>query len=460
MASRCSTPKAGALSERVPVAAIVALGVTQIIGYGTLYYSFSILAPDMAAYFAWSSEWIFGALSAALLIGGLTAPWLGVLLDRIGAGRVMTLGSAIAAAALTGCAFAPGKASYVVALIAIEVAANLVQYGAAFALLVQLRPQVAQRSITYLTLIAGFASTIFWPVTTALHAHLSWQNVYLVFAALNLLICLPVHAWLSRGGSAHRAAASSGPMRVDGILPPDRRRSGFMLMVTGFSLMSLASSAVLVHMVPLLSGLGLGATAALVGTLFGPSQVLSRLINMFLGRNLPPLHLALIAAALIPGGTVVLLLTAPSVPGAMVFAAIFGMGNGLLSIVTGTLPLALFGSDGYGRMQGRMMSARLILSALAPFVLAFSMKWIGITASLAMTAGLGAAAGAAFIGVGWLTQDRRSRSRHRPAPFSSAIPSSDASVVPESATMATGLDPMPVTKQLANAAGVDDAGAP
>ncbi len=113
------------MSERVPVAAIAALGVTQNIGYGTLYYSFSILALDMAAHFAWSTEWIFGALSIALLIGGLTAPWLGGLFDRIGPGRVMTVGSAIAA---------------------IQVAANLVQYGAAFTLLVR-RPPEAKATI-------------------------------------------------------------------------------------------------------------------------------------------------------------------------------------------------------------------------------------------------------------------------------------------------------------------------
>lgn len=377
------------MSERVPLAAVAALGVTQIIGYGTLYYSFSILAPDMAAQFSWSSEWVFGALSAALLVGGLTAPWLGVLFDRIGAGRVMASGSLAAAVALIACALAPNKAAYVAALIAIEVSANLVQYGAAFALLVQIRPQVASRSITYLTLIAGFASTIFWPITTALHAHLSWQNVYLVFAVLNLVICLPVHAWLSRSGTAPRAVASTAAPQVAGRLPPQRRRLGFAIMVTGFSLMSLSSSAMLVHLVPLLSGLGLGATAALVGTLFGPSQVGSRLINMLFGKNLPPLHLAVIAAMLIPGGVLVLLFSAPSVAGAMVFAVIFGMGNGLLSIVTGTLPLHLFGSEGYGKLQGKMMAARLILSALAPFVLAFAMENLGIATSLGIVAALG-----------------------------------------------------------------------
>ena len=390
------------MSARIPIAPIAALGITQIIGYGTLYYSFSILAPDMAAYFAWSTEWIFGALSAALLVGGLAAPWLGSLFDRWGAGRAMTLGSVVAAAALTACAMAPGKIAFVAALIAIEVAANVVQYGAAFALLVQLRPEVAQRSITYLTLIAGFASTIFWPLTSALHEHLSWQNVYLAFAALNLLICMPLHAWLARGASAREPLEAAVPLRAEGVLAPRSRRLGFALMVAGFALQSLVSSAALVHMVPLLSALGLGATAAIVGTLFGPSQVLSRLINMLLGRDLQPLHLATIAAALLPGGVLVLILTAPSVPGAMAFAVIFGMGNGLLSIVAGTLPLSLFGSEGYGRLQGKMMAARLITSAIAPFALALSMTWIGVIWSLAVTAGLGAIAVLAFVLIGRL----------------------------------------------------------
>lgn len=135
-------------------------------------------------------------------------------------------------------------------------------------------------------------------------------------------------------------------------------------------------------MVPLLAGLGLGASAAIVGTLFGPSQVASRLINMVFGKRLNALHLALISAALIPVSEAILILSAPSIPGAMVFGVIFGMGNGLLSIVSGTLPLALFGSEGYGKLQGRMMAARLVASALAPFALALTMEWFGILFSI------------------------------------------------------------------------------
>lgn len=389
------------MTQRMPIGAILALGVTQNVGYGTLYYSFSILAPDMAESLSWPQEWIFGALSVALLIGGLSAPWLGVLIDRIGAGRVMTIGSAVAAAALVACAYAPGQGAYVMALVALEVSANLVQYGAAFALLVQLRPAVAQQSITYLTLIAGFASTIFWPITSALHAQLSWQNVYLIFAGLNLLVCLPLHAWLSYGLTVSRREAATNPAApVAGSLASSHRRMGFILMTTAFAVQYLASASVLVHMVPLLAGLGRGTTAALVGTLFGPSQVASRLINMLFGKHLDALHLAMISAALIPAGALVLDLTAPSILGAMVFAVVFGMGNGLLSIVSGTLPLALFGSEGYGKLQGKMMAARLIVSASAPVVMALAMEWLGFSLSLAAIVGLGLLALALFVLLG------------------------------------------------------------
>ncbi|MGO6818751.1 arsenite efflux MFS transporter ArsK [Rhizobium leguminosarum] len=391
-------------TDRPPVAAIVALGLTQIIGYGSLYYSFSILAPDMARDLGWSSEWIFGVLSAALLIGGLAAPLMGTWIDRFGAGRIMTSGSAIAAAALVACAFAPGRIAFVAALIGIEIASNLVQYGAAFALLVQIRPQVAQRSITYLTLIAGFASTIFWPITTALHAHLSWQNVYLIFAALNLVVCLPIHAWLSRGVSqTRRRTGEEAAKRVEPSLPPSVRRPAFILMVTGFALESFVNSALLVHMVPVMSALGLGAMAVVVGTLFGPSQVLSRLINMVFGESLSQVMLAIICAILLPTALVILIATA-SMPGALVFAVVFGLGSGLNSIVYGTLPLALFGSDGYGRRQGQIMSVRLVVSSMAPFALAFLMGNLGVSWSLSIAALLSTVAVAAFFTIMRLTR--------------------------------------------------------
>jgi hypothetical protein len=383
--------------DRHLVAVIASLGVTQIIGYGTLYYAFSILASDMAADLGWSVEWVFGVLSVALLAGGLMAPWIGIWIDRFGAGRVMTLGSGLAAVALIACAAAANHIVFVVALIAIEITANLVQYAAAFALLVQKYPLTAQRSITYLTLIGGFASTIFWPITTALHAQLSWQNVYYIFAAINLLVCLPIHAWLARAARQGKTRTESELKVLPGRLVGSARHTAFMLMVIAFALQSLVASAILVHMVPLLSGLGLGATAALVGTLFGPAQVASRLTNMVFGGNLSPVTLATVASALMCTAIAVLNSTAPSVAGAITFAILFGLGNGLFSIVAGTLPLVLFGSQGYGRLQGKITAARLTVSAVAPFALAFGMINIGIQWALAITIVLGAGAIVAYV---------------------------------------------------------------
>ncbi len=369
---------------------VAALALSQIVGYGTLYYSFGILAPAMGRDFGWPTEWIFAGLSVALLAGGLAAPLAGRAIDRFGAGRVMAVGSGAAALGLGACALAPSGPAFVAALLAIEIASTLVQYGAAFPLLVQRHPLTAQRSIVRLTLIAGFASTLFWPLTTWLLHVLSWREIYLVFAALNLVICVPVHLWLSR-----RIVARSRPLGLeapavapprDRMLPMAVRGRGFVLMATAFAAQSFMSAAVLVHMLPMLGALGLGLAGVAVGALFGPAQVASRFLNMMLGKNLSQLALAIFAAAALPLALALLSVTAPSYAGAIGFALLFGIGNGLYSIVGGTLPLALFGPDNYGARQGRIMSVRLIVGAAAPFVFALMMERIGAQGAVMVTA--------------------------------------------------------------------------
>lgn len=372
-------------ADRLPIAAIIGLGLTQNIGYGTLYYSFSILAPFMARDYSVSNKWVFAALSVALLIGGLLAPWLGRIIDRHGAGRVMTAGSLLAATALILCSLSPNALAFAGALTVVEIAANLVQYGAAFALLVQLSPKVAQRSITYLTLIAGFASTIFWPITASLQQWLTWQQIYLLFAILHLVICAPIHFMLAQtlANNARKRTKNDVVTKAqEGSLPKDLLKKAVLLLLIAFSLQSLISAAILVHMVPILSALGLAGSAAFIAAIFGPSQVASRLINMLGGKNLVPLKLAIISASLMMLALISLILGAPYVTSAIIFACLFGFGNGLFSIISGTLPLSLFGSEGYGAMQGKIMSARLIVSATAPFAMALSMSQIGIKTTL------------------------------------------------------------------------------
>jgi MFS family permease len=408
------------MTTRVPARAIWALGVTQIIGYGTLYYSFSVLAPAIGREFDWPSEWVYAALTVALLAGGFLAPFAGHLADRFGAARVMTIGSVAAALTLVAAALSPNGFAYGASLVAMEMASSFVLYSTAFAALVQVAGQNPQRSITHLTLIAGFASTIFWPITSLLLEVTDWRGAYLVFAALNLLICAPLHLWLGKLPKEASAAAPTGaivaPAATFRTLHGQDRNIGFGLMLLGFAIEGFILSAVLMQIIPVLTGLGMESNMLLITSLFGPAQVLSRLTNMVLGKNLPSTRLAIIAAALPPLAVAVVALTAPSLVGSILFAILFGLGSGLTSIVAGALPLQLLGCERYGARLGWLSSARQVASAVSPFCLALMIAAFGIAGALWVMAVLGLIATLIFVAIAML-------GRRTPAP-------SDDSLVP------------------------------
>jgi MFS family permease len=379
---------------------VSALGLTQIIGYGTLYYSFSILAPGMAKDLGVTLEQVFGVFSVSLFVGGLSATVVGRQMDRIGAATVLTAGSVLAAAALVLCAWSPSLVVFALGVVLLEVSSGMVQYQAAFAALVETDPRTASRSITYLTLIGGFASTIFWPISAALLDVLTWREIYLVFAALNLFLCAPLHLWLMRKRKAARAQRTARPREhVVGAVPLERRRYAMIVTSAAFAILGFTLASILAHMVPMLGTLGLGAAAVVIGSLFGPAQVLSRLINMIFGTSLSPPMLAVISSALMVAGIVVLALSGSWLPGAVAFAICLGLGSGINSIAQGSLPLYLFGSDGYGAVTGRMAAARLALGAAAPVAFAIAMERLGLVPSLYATAALGAIGMAAFVSV-------------------------------------------------------------
>lgn len=378
--------------------AIWALGITQIIGYGTLYYSFSILAPSVAGEFQVQVEWIYGCISIALLAGGLVSPRAGDLADRVGAGKVMSIGSIGAAAALLACGLAWNAIAFLAAVILVELASAFVLYSTAFAFLAQTTGARAQRNITYLTLIAGFASSIFWPLTSWLLQSMDWHQIYFLFAGLNLAVCLPLHLWLSRFAQI----ATARPHEIGSeppAMPVENGHLVFVLIVLGFSLAGFVSAATLFHMVPVLGLLGIGVAGVWVASLLGPAQVASRLINMAFGQDLPAPILAVLSAVTMPLALGTLVLTAPSTIGAIAFAVIFGLGSGLFSIVSGTLPLAIFGKEGYGKRLGWIGMGRLGLSALAPFAFSVAVVVIGPKPSLWVLAGAGVCCIAVFTEV-------------------------------------------------------------
>jgi hypothetical protein len=186
---------------------------------------------------------------------------------------------------------------------------------------------------------------------------------------------------------------------VAGVLAPSERRFGLVLCSIAFALLGFALSAMLVHMVPLLTTLGLGSGAVLVATVFGPSQVLARFVNMLFGRDLSPTTLATMSALAISAGILALLFAGSSLPGAIAFALLLGLGSGINSIAQGSLPLWLFGSEGYGSLTGRMAGVRILTSATAPFIFAALMARASPAVALGTAATLGVAAMLCFMAI-------------------------------------------------------------
>jgi MFS family permease len=371
---------------------ILALGITQIVGYGTLYYAFAVLAKALVAEIGVSMPFAFGAFSVALLAGGVVAPLAGRAIDRHGARPVMALGSVGAALALAVLSQSTGAVTLAAALVLVEMVSALVLYDAAFAALAQSAGGTgARRAITLMTLIGGFASTVFWPVTHAMGEGLGWRETYLVFAGLHLFLCLPLHLTLQRQSMGEGAAASA-PVAA-ALLAPDRQGKAMLWLAVGFSLAGVVFSALTVQWVLVLQATGLSAAAAVAaGTLLGPAQVGVRVIDLFFGVRQHPMTMALLSAGLLVLSLGLLIVMPTGLAGAMVFATVFGLASGLTSIVRGTVPLALFGAEGYAARLGLLAGLRLACSALAPFALSVALVGLGAGTTISLAFGVALAA--------------------------------------------------------------------
>ena len=395
-----SAPPAGS-TARGHLGLIVALGVTQVAGYGALYYAFAVLAPEMTKSFGWAPEWTYGAFAAGLLAGGLAAPFSGQLIDRFGTRAMMSLGSVLAAAALYGLSQARDPVSFYAAMIAVETVATLVLYDAAFTALTQAEGAGARRAISKLTLIGGFASTLFWPLSTALLAQYDWRAIYQIYALGYLVLCLPLHLLLlpARGGPKAVTAQAARPNDApDAYLVGSARTRAFLLLALAFSLQGFVMSAMSVHMLTMLQGLGLSAALAVgIGAMVGPSQVTGRLVEMLFGTDLEPTTTAWVSATLMPIGFALLLISGTTATLAGLFAIAYGVSMGLSSIVRGTVPLRLFGPAGYGAMLGKLSAPGLAIRAAAPVAFAVMVERAGLLPSTILLIVLSGAAAAALF---------------------------------------------------------------
>jgi MFS family permease len=346
---------------------VVALGTAQTLAWASSYYLPAILVAPMARDLGVAQPTVFAAFSAALLVSALLGPHAGRAIDRHG-GRPVLIGSNVLfALGLAALGLAQGPLTLFAAWAVLGLAMGSGLYESAFAALVRLYGRDSRSAITGITLLAGFASTVGWPLSTVLEAQVGWRGACFAWAALHLLLGAPLNASLPKV-AAPEAPAARPALAGD----PSEAGDGSALRTTvllsyAFAATWFVSTAMAAHLPGILVAGGASLAAAVaVGALVGPSQVAGRLLEFGFLRHVHPLLSARLAAMLHPVGAAVWLLL--GAPGSAVFAVLHGAGNGILTIAKGTLPLVYFGPLGYGYRQGMLTVPTRLAQALAPWL--------------------------------------------------------------------------------------------
>jgi MFS family permease len=380
------------ISSRTTV--VIALGSTQTLAWASSYYLPAILGVPIAHALGVAPSVFFGIFSGALLLSSGLAPAIGRIIDRRGGRGMLTASSAVLAAGLVMLGLVQGVIGLCAAWLVLGVGTAMGLYTPAFAALARLYGHGARGPITGITLFAGFASTIGWPLSAFMLSHYGWREACLVWAAVNLFVCLPIN-WLliptaSPEPPAPRQAKTGDTSEAVGPQP-----GAMLILAFCFAATRFVSGALAAHLPRLLEGAGASEVAAIAaGALVGPAQVGARLFEFGVMRKLHPLIPARIALLLHPLGAATMAVFGPAAIN--VFAVLHGAGNGMLTIASGTVPLAIFGPEGYGRRNGFLAVPTRIAESAAPFIFGLLIDRIG-TAALAVSAGLCLAAFASLF---------------------------------------------------------------
>jgi MFS family permease len=356
------------IRRQVPL--IVALGTTQTLAWASSYYLPAILADPIARDLGVSPNWIFAAFSGSLVISAMLGPRVGRQIDLVGGRSVLSASNLTLAAGLTLLGATYSIPVLVIAWLLLGVGMGLGLYDAAFAALGRIYGEAARRSITGITLIAGFASTVGWPLTAWGLETIGWRNTCFAWALAHILIGLPINLFMLPAVKGAKAAVAAA---VKPHIPIDRT---MVLLAFTFAAAWSVTGAMAAHMPRILEAAGATTLQAVTaGALFGPAQVLARIIEAsFLSRYHPLLSTRL-ACLTHPIGAAILALAGGGA--SSVFAIFFGLGNGILTIARGTLPLAIFGPQNYGYRLGIIGAPARMAQAAAPLVFGLLIDTMG-----------------------------------------------------------------------------------
>lgn len=385
--------------------AVCALGIAQITAWGTSLYCLGVLATPIVEDTGWSRSLVYSGFTVALLVMGAVSPWAGRAIDRHGGRRILSLGTLLVSAGLLLLSRMQSEAGYLAAWAFLGIGMRMALYDAAFAALVQVVPSRGRLAISYLTLFGAFASTVFWVLGHYLNEALGWRDTLAAFAAINLIVCLPLN-WY---GLARREPADAGPEReqparpVEGAPLAGRARSVAMaLFALVMSLNAFVFGVVSVQLVPLLEAAGLAtALAVWVASMKGFAQFGGRVVEIVFGRKLHAITVARIAIGILPLSFGVLWLSGGNLEAIIAFTLLMGASQGVVTIVRGAVPLALFGPKDYGAVLGVLATPVLVVNAASPPLFALMVDGWGWASAQLVLIGMSAAS--------WLAMESMTR---------------------------------------------------
>ena len=354
---------------RLPI--ILSLGTTQTLAWASSYYLPAILADPIGRDLGMSANWIFAAFSAALVISALLGPRVGRQIDLFGGRPVLCTSNLTIAAGLILLGVTTSIPVLLLAWLLLGIGMGFGLYDAAFAALGRIYGDTARGPITGITLMAGFASTVGWPLTALGLDHIGWRDTCFAWAAAHLLIGLPLNFFMLPKVAGAKAAAVNA---VKPHIPIDRT---MILLAFTFAAGWTVTGAMAAHMPRILEAGGATTVQAIAaGALFGPAQVFARILEATLLKRYHPLISTRLACLTHPIGAAILAVAGGGAAGA--FAIFFGMGNGILTIARGTLPLAIFGPKDYGYRLGLIGAPARMAQAAAPLAFGLLIDLIGI----------------------------------------------------------------------------------
>ncbi|TPV39352.1 MFS transporter [Pantoea deleyi] len=363
------------LMNKPGIAAIITLGWIQILSWGGSFYLMAVMASPIAEETGWSQQWIYGALSAGILVSGLLSPLAGRIIARTGGRLLLALSGGVMAAGLVIMASTHTLPLFLFAWVVIGVGMAMGLYDALFATLGTCYGAQARSAITGITLISGFCTTLVWPGTALLIHGFGWRDASLIIAAMMVVCVLPAYLFALPASHAQRPVKRRDSAPTAAEIAPVL----FWLLCAIFTLASVIMTAISVQLITLLQASGHTLASALaISAVLGPCQVASRLVDIAFKRS-HPIRTTFFSVGLVALG---LLLLAVMPQMALLSMLLYGAGNGLRAIVRGTLPLVMVKPESYAIVMGKMARPALMGQALTPLIGGYVFEKMGASATL------------------------------------------------------------------------------